>query len=75
MKPLKRFTDRIGKTIYRDTISCGCKTCKECTDNWIEILNKDHAEYLHTVHCEMWIKYRDTKAIDWDQKIKDLFWI
>ena len=73
-KPLKRFTDRIWKTIYRDAVSCWCQSCKDGAEHWINIFNDSHAQYLHTVHCEMWIKYRDTKEVDWLEKMKDLFW-
>ncbi len=72
-KPLQRFIDRIGKTIYRDAVSCWCQSCKEGTEHWIEVFSKDHAQYLHTVHCEMWIEYRDKDK--WIEQVKDLFWI
>lgn len=74
MKPLKRFTDRIGKTIYRDAVSCGCKTCEDWWKHWVEIFSEQHAQYLHTVQCEMWVKYRSTKKVDWLEQVKDLFW-
>jgi hypothetical protein len=74
MKPLKRFTDRIGKTIYRDAVSCGCPTCKDWWEHWIEIYNQAHAYYLEACQWDLWIKYRDTKDNDWLEQLKDLFW-
>lgn len=71
-KPLQRFQDRIGKTIYRDAVSCTCETCEHWTQQWITIFNESHAQYLHTVHCEMWIQYWDNDK--WVEQMKDLFW-
>ena len=61
MHILQRFIDRIGKTVYRDAVSCPCQSCKDWTEKWIEIWDKIHAQYLYDVQCDMWTEYRDIK--------------
>jgi len=55
------FRRRIGKRIYRECLSCSCKSCQK---NYVDILKSgfdgnQHADYLFLVHNEMGIKYFD----------------
>jgi hypothetical protein len=63
---LKWFTDRIWKTIYRDKWTCKCETCTDVYENWMIIINKSHASYLHVIEHDFaseWaiLNYRDNK--------------
>jgi len=60
-KRLKWFQDRIGKTIYRGSLSCDCEICKAIEAAGVEILDKDHAKYLTDTSFEMNVEYRDKK--------------
>ena len=73
-KPLKRFTDRIWKTIYRDPVDCWCATCEDGGKHWVEIFSDSHAKYLHAVHYDMDIEYYDTQD-DQLEKLKTMFWM
>lgn len=68
MKQLDRFTSRVWKTIYRFSV-------EDNTIYSIDVFSKEHAEYLHTVHCSMWVEYYDTPWADWLEQLKDMFWI
>jgi hypothetical protein len=58
------FIDRIGKTLYRKKTTCDCESCKKVCVNGIEVLDKDHANYLHDVECnDMGIIYYDNKNL------------
>ena len=52
MKPLSFFIKNIGKRIYRDDNGCTCETCKDVVENGLIVLNKQHAQYLHTVQID-----------------------
>lgn len=60
---LKWFLNRLGKTVYRDDVSCPCPTCKKGTTDGIVIGDKQHAEYLHLIETshDMGVNYRDKK--------------
>ena len=55
------FINRINKKIYRDRTSCRCAVCEDVVKNGIVIRDKEQAEYLYLVQCEMGIEYRDKK--------------
>ncbi len=55
----KWFTDRIGKTIYRDAVDCKCKICEEVGRNGVLIRDKLHAIYLYDISGELGVGYRD----------------
>lgn len=49
LRPLKWFKDRVGKTIYRDKITCPCLWCFQAFCNGLIITDKDHAQYLFDI--------------------------
>ena len=61
MHTLKYFTNRIGKIVYRNEVSCKCPTCGRGTEYGIKIADRQHAQYLFDVQNELGIKYRDKK--------------
>ena len=59
------FIDRIGKRIYRDLDTCGCKHCADVVANGLVIHDEFHAGYLADVEAaaeseEVHLNYRDT---------------
>ena len=56
---LRWFKNRIGKRVYRNDVTCSCKTCKGVTNNGLVIRDDMHAEYLHMVQFELDVDYRD----------------
>ncbi len=58
---LKWFKNRIGKTIYRDSGSCKCCTCRSVVNSGLIVRDEEHAEYLEMVQHELEIDYRDKK--------------
>jgi hypothetical protein len=66
MQPLEFFTSRIGKIIFRDTNSCPCYFCKNVEMYGIKIEDKQHAQYIFDIQCDMiyegvMLNYRDTQ--------------
>ena len=59
MHTLQWFINRIGKIVYRDKLTCKCSTCKSVEKDGVLIHDKNHAEYLYMVSCDMDIGYRD----------------
>lgn len=51
---LQWFIDRIGKKVYRDTLTCECDTCKSDS---VFIMDRFHANYLYDIQNEMGINY------------------
>lgn len=60
MKTINWFYKRIGKRIYRRKNTCPCKSCLDTMENGVLIIDKEHAEYLHMVDCELY-RYYDKK--------------
>jgi len=59
------FCDRIGKTIYRDTLKKCCETCDHVATNGLIVTDKDHADYLAMIDMDfgaegIYSNYRDT---------------
>jgi len=54
---LKWFTNRIGKRIHRNPVSCPCTTCTDITLKGLVVKNKEHAEYLAMVQYDLDIDY------------------
>ena len=55
------FIDRIGKVIYRDAVSCKCSSCTESEDKGFKVRDRNHADYLYMISCDLIIDYRDKK--------------
>lgn len=53
------FLDRIGKTIYRDSVGCQCETCINVGKHGLTITDELHADYLTVIHFEGGIGYYD----------------
>ena len=45
-RTLKWFTNRIGKKVYRDKISCQCESCVKGGEDGVFVYDEDHAKYL-----------------------------
>lgn len=65
------FVDRIGKTVYRNKVSCDCKICDNAYEYGVFISDFVHADYLYCCESEYTIegiplKYFDT-IIERDQ--------
>jgi len=63
---LRRFTDRIGKRIYRNSSWCTCRDCVKVADEWLVVNDQNHATYLCDVewdYASEWVilNYRDIK--------------
>lgn len=54
------FKDRIGKTIYRDMVSCQCYPCQKAGREGIKVVDEMHAGYLADIEVDLGIRYRDT---------------
>lgn len=48
----KWFTDRVGKTIYRNKTSCKCAICEHVYNNGLKISDESHATYIHDCEAE-----------------------
>lgn len=40
------FRARIGKTIYRNKVSCGCGVCENVYDSGLMLFDQMHADYV-----------------------------
>ena len=59
------FISNIGNTIYRDHHKC-CDQCDEIVDNGLQVMDKQHANYLYDVQNDYgreWVhfNYRSIK--------------
>ena len=45
-KRLKWFTERIGKTIFRNRDCCDCKVCEKVYQNGLTVHDEQHADCL-----------------------------
>ena len=73
MNTKQRFIDRIGKRVYRNTLTCTCRDCQSVEGNGLVIEDKIHAQYLFDVYndynCEgTFIEYTDEKPLQKDTK-------
>lgn len=74
----KWFTDRIGKTVFRNKSTCDCDSCRGVEKNGLEITDYNHACYMRDCEGESWmdgatgIRYFDTKeeVVEFESKIK-----
>lgn len=60
------FLDRIGKTVYRNKLSCTCLICQSVYDNGLFIEDEMQADYLWDMegcyaHDNVKLRYFDTK--------------
>ena len=60
------FIDRIGKIVYRNVTTCGCKVCKNVQLNGLFIKDENHALYVAEIESCYTndghpLKYFDTK--------------
>lgn len=51
------FLNRIGKTVYRSVVTCGCKSCEGVYSDGITIGDEQHAIYLYDWECITSIDY------------------
>ena len=57
--PLKWFTNRIGKRIYRKPTTCTCQKCKDVANDGLLVGNEFHAQYIHICQYDLGIDYFD----------------
>jgi hypothetical protein len=58
---LQWFIDRIGKRVFRDSVTCTCTVCTHVEKEGLIINDKEHADYLFNVQLDMGIHYYDKK--------------
>lgn len=54
------FIDRIGKRVYRGSISCTCESCQKVEKEGLVISDNDHANYLYDCERELGVRYYDS---------------
>lgn len=61
---LQWFLERVGKRVYRGSVSCDCDICGHVEERGIFISNEMHAHYLNDIEAEFSAEGHELKYVD-----------